>query len=267
MIIDFHTHCFPDSLAERALRQLSKVADDLEFFTDGTVNGLLSSMDKAGIQIGVIQHIATKPSQTPVVNRWAAELNGGRIVSFGTIHPEYAAWRDEIAYLTDAGIKGVKFHPDYQDFIVDEKRLYPIYEAVANAGFVILFHTGLDLGFPPPYKCLPDRLKNVVRDFPGAKIVAAHMGAYGYWEDVEKYLLGGPLYFDTAYCSMGMDFEYLARLIRLHGADKVLFGSDSPWTDQAREVDVIRALRLSQGEIDAVLGGNTAKLLGMEYEP
>jgi predicted TIM-barrel fold metal-dependent hydrolase len=263
MVIDFHTHCFPDSLARKALRQLSAAAGSLPFFTDGTAGGLTASMEKAGISYSVIQHIATKPAATPTVNRWAAEVNGGKIVSFGTIHPDYSNWRDEIAFLTDAGIKGIKFHPDYQDFVVDEKRLYPIYEAAAGAGLVMLFHAGLDLGYPPPYKCMPNRMANVVRDFPGARFVATHMGAYNYWREVEEHLVGTDVYFDTAYCSIGMERESLARLIRLHGAGKVLFGSDSPWTDQAAEAAVIRSLALDEPEKEAVLWKNAAKLLGI----
>lgn len=263
MIIDFHTHCFPDKIAKKAMMQLSAAANFLHFHTDGTVGGLQGSMEMAGIQRSVIAHIATKPAQTPAVNRWAAEVNSDSIISFGSIHPEYPAWKDEVAFMADAGIRGIKFHPDYQDFTVDEKRIYPLYEAVANAGLVMLFHAGLDLGYPPPYKCMPDKLKNVIADFPGALIVAAHMGAYNYWSEVEEYLLGKQLYFDTSYCTIGMAPEHLTRLIKLHGVSKVLFGSDSPWAAQGQEVEKIRALGLDAAETEAILGGNAARLLGL----
>ncbi len=261
MIIDIHAHCFPDALAKKAMKILSAAGGNLPYYTGGTVGGLKRSMDEAGIDISVIQNIATKPSQTTAVNRWAAETKNERIVSFGSIHPDFERWADEIKFFCDAGIKGIKFHPDYQDFYVAEKRLYPIYEAAANAGLVILFHAGLDLGYPPPYKCMPDKLAIVLEDFRGAKIIAAHMGAYDYWDDVEKYLLGKALYLDTSYCLMGMSGERLLSLIKSHGADKVLFGTDSPWLDQKTEVENIRALGLAKAEEEAVFYNNAKRLL------
>jgi predicted TIM-barrel fold metal-dependent hydrolase len=263
MVIDFHVHCFPDALAPKATASLSRFAGGLPFHTDGTVGDVLASMRRGGIDASVIQHIATRPSHTPAVNRWAAEIDSTDIISFGSIHPDYPDWREEIAFLRDAKLKGVKFHPDYQDFYVDEKRLYPLYEALAQEGFIMLFHAGRDLGYEPPYKCMPDMLRKVLDDFPGAKIVAAHMGAYEYWDAVEEYLAGQDIYLDTSYCLMGMDDAAMERLIRLHGADKVLFGSDSPWADQQAEAQKIRALHLTKEEMDQVLGGNAQKLLGL----
>ena len=263
MIIDFHTHCFPDALAKKATAQLSKVAGNAPFYTDGTVGGLKKSMRECGIDLSVIQHIATKPAQTPIVNRWAADINDEQTVCFGTIHPEYVGWKDEISFLQDANIKGVKFHPDYQGFTVDEKRLYPIYEGIAKAGLIMLFHAGLDIGLPGPYKCMPENLNRVLKDFPGAKVIAAHMGGYAYWDLVEKHLLGEELYLDTSYCLIGMSDQRLKGLILSHGYKKVLFGSDSPWTNQKAEAEKIRGLGLDEAKTDAVLAGNAKRLLNI----
>lgn len=263
MVIDIHTHCFPDHLAEKALDKLASIAGNHPRHTDGTVEGLKNSMQQSGIDKSVILHIATKPSQNKVINRWAAKINDDKIISFGTIHPGYSRWRDEISFLSDAGIKGIKFHPDYQDFFIDEQRMYPIYEAIANAGMLILFHAGLYLGFPGPYKCMPDKLKKITKEFPGAKIIAAHMGGYSFWDDVEKLLFGENIYFDTSYCSMTMEKERLKSMILAHGYEKVLFGSDSPWTMQKQGVEKIRLLGLNDAQTDAVLYNNSARLLGM----
>ncbi len=262
MIIDIHAHCFPDELAPKAISLLSERAG-IPAFLDGTVRQLKQSMAAAGIDISVLQPIATKPSQTPGVNRWAVSMQDNNILSFGTIHPEYSDWKDELKWLRENGVKGIKFHPDYQDFFVDRPEMYPIYEAIFNAGMMILFHAGVDLGYSEPYRCTPDRLRKVLDDFPGGTVIAAHMGGYKFWDEVERYLLGSDIYFDTAYCLGEMDDETLIRLIRCHGADRVLFASDSPWMDQSDNVAKCKALGLSETELDAVLGGNARRLLGI----
>lgn len=262
MIIDFHTHCFPDRLAPRAMAVLSEQAGIVPF-TDGTVADLKRSMDQAGIQISVLQNIATKPEQVVPINRWAAEIQDDRIVSFGTLHPEFADWKQEIAWMAANGIKGVKFHPDYQEFFVEESRLFPMYEALFAAGLVVLFHAGVDIGLPEPYHCRPAGLREVLDTFPGARIVAAHMGGYGFWDEVEIHLLGRDVFFDTSYSYADLGPAAMQRLIRGHGAGKILFGTDSPWYDQAEAVAEIGTLEVSAAEVGLILSENARKLLNL----
>jgi predicted TIM-barrel fold metal-dependent hydrolase len=162
-----------------------------------------------------------------------------------------------------SGIKGIKFHPEYQEFYVDDPKMFPIYQKAAGLGLVMIFHAGRDLGFEPPYHCIPDRMRNVVREFPHAKIVAAHMGGYDYWDEVEKYLVGEPLYFDTSFSLQGMGREQFMRIGERHGFDKLLFATDSPWGEQSEELNRLRRLALPDDVLNAVLGGNAAKLLGL----
>lgn len=262
MIIDIHTHTFPDSLAARAIVTLTGKAQ-IPAYTDGTVSNLKSSMKAAGIDICVLQHIATKPEQTVNVNRWAVDVQDADIISFGSIHPEFADWKSEIRRLAASGIKGVKFHPEYQDFYVDDKKLFLIYDALCEAGLIILFHAGEDLGFPPPCHCTPPRLSKVLDTFPGAKIIAAHMGGFRYWDEVEEYLLGRDIYLDSSFALNDMTPERMVDLIKAHGTDKILFGTDSPWTDQAREVAKIKSLNLAGEELDAIFSGNAKQLLDL----
>jgi len=198
MTIDFHTHCFSDEIAVKAIPKLAE-AGGIQPFTDGTVSGLKSSMQSSGIHVSVVQPIATKPAQTTVINRWAASIKDRQIVPFGTIHPEYEHWQEEIIWLSNQGIKGVKFHPDYQRFFVDDEKLFPIYEMLFSMNFIVLFHAGVDIAFSEPYHCTPKRLQKVLDMFPRAVIIAAHMGGYMYWDDVEKYLVGRNIYMDTSF--------------------------------------------------------------------
>jgi predicted TIM-barrel fold metal-dependent hydrolase len=262
MIIDIHVHCFPDTLASKAIVTLAQKGE-IKPYTDGTVTALENSMERAGIHISVLQPIATKPQQTVGINRWAASVQNERIFTFGTIHPEYPRWEEEIKWLKEQGIKGVKFHPDYQQFYVDDKRVYPLYEKLFNEGMILLFHAGLDIGFLPPYHCTPERLARVLETFPGGVMVAAHMGGYRYTEDVNRYLIGRDIYLDTSFSFKDMGTALMSELIKQHGVEKILFGSDSPWGDQMHEVSCIRSLDLIDGNMKAILGKNAARLLGI----
>lgn len=262
MIIDIHTHCFDDMIAVKAVPALSKKAN-IPAYTDGTISDLIRSMDDSNIDISIIQAIATKPKQTEVINRWAISINNIRTMPFGTIHPDYSNWKEEIRYLASLGFKGIKFHPDYQDFYVDDSKLFPIYEEVFNNNLIALFHAGIDIGMPEPCHCTPKRLKKVLRTFRGASIIAAHMGGYDSWDEVEKYLVGEDIYFDTSYTSHILKTSLMIKMIKNHGVDKILFGSDSPWGNQKNEVEVIKTLSLSNEEKDKILGENAKILLNL----
>jgi len=260
MIIDIHTHCFTDKLASRAIGSLSNTSG-LTPFLDGTVAGLRGSMLAAGVDLSIIQPIATKPEQTVSINRWAANLNVEGIISFGTLHPDFTDWREEIKWLAAEGFKGVKFHPEYQDFFVDDPRVFDIYDAIFNAGLIALFHSGNDLSFNEPFHCTPPKLKRILDTFPGAVIIAAHMGGYRYWDEVEELLLGRDVYFDTSFSIQEMGEAKAERLIKQHGTSKILFGSDSPWGDSRADISFIRSLNLEDHEINNILGNNAKKLL------
>ena len=260
MVVDIHTHCFADSLAKRAINSLSE-RGDLIPFCDGTISGLKNSMHNSGVNISVLQTIATKPEQTPTINRWAVDVQDSDIMSFGTIHPAYPKWKDEIKFLIDSGVKGIKMHPDYQNFFVDEPTVFPIYEKIFNEGLIILFHAGIDVGLPDPCHCPPSRLRKVIDTFPGAKVIAAHMGGYKFWDDVKKYLFGTEVYLDTSFSFDALGLTLMKPMILEHGANKILFGTDSPWTDQNTEIQNIQSLGLSNKETDMILGNNAMKLL------
>ncbi|ATW26366.1 amidohydrolase family protein [Candidatus Formimonas warabiya] len=260
MLIDVHTHCFPDHLALKAIPVLAKRAG-ITAYANGTIEVLKKSMGCAGIDKSVILPIATKPEQTSVINRWVAGIEDSTIIPFATLHPDLDHWQEELRWIVEQGIKGVKFHPYYQDFYVDEKRMFPIYEKVFQSGLIVLFHAGIDMGFPDPCRCTPLQLKKVVEDFPGARIIAAHMGGYLFWDEVEKFLVGKSLFLDTSFSFHKLGAAGMERLIQAHGAEKILFGTDSPWTDPSKEVSQIKSLKLTDHQLDLILGGNAQRLL------
>ena len=263
MIIDFHTHAFPDALAGRAMRALAAKCQ-YNPVSDGTVAGLIRNMDEWGIDISVLQPVVTKASQVRAINEWAVGVvteTRGRVAAFGGIYPNSSDWKRDIDFVADLGLRGLKFHPEYQDFILDDRRMLDIYAYALGKGLMLLFHAGFDPDFSPPFKSNPLMFANVIKAMRGGTIVAAHLGGCEQWDDVERHMVGLDIYLDT---SMGFAFypaEQFLRILRGHGADKILFASDAPWSSAKDEMVRLDALPLSQSEKDAVLGGNAARLL------
>lgn len=262
MIIDFHTHIFPDALAKKALSILvANVSGSLVPVNDGTLAGLLQNMDQWNIDISVVQPVVTKPSQMKTTNEWAAGICSGRIVSFGGISPHTDDYKRDIDFVVSLGLKGLKFHPEYQDFVVDDARMLKIYDYAFRKGLIIMMHAGIDIGLPPPYKSSPQQFARIGRAMQGGVMIAAHFGGHRQWDDVDRYLIGENIYLDT---SMGFDYFSKDRFVdrvRAHGTDKILFASDSPWSSAQTEVQTLCGLPLTEEEKTAILGGNAKRLL------
>lgn len=263
MVMDFHTHVFPEEIADRTISLLSR-RSNLKPYTDGTAGGLVRSMQRAGVDYSVVLPIATKPRQAHTINSYAAEITGKNgIISFGSIHPFSEGWRSELDYISSLGLKGIKLHPDYQGFFVNDKRAFPAIEYAAALGLIIVFHSGVDLGIPGDIHCRPKAAAELADELRGAKLVFAHTGGFECWDEVEEYLVGRNVYFDISFTAGMLENETLLRIIRAHGADKCLFGSDSPWGSQEDYLEAIRLIGLDEGELEAVMYKNAARLLGM----
>lgn len=260
MIIDFHTHCFSNNIAKSAISQLESVGD-VKAFHDGTAAGLISYMRRYGIDKSVVLPVATKPSQVSVINEWAKLEETDKLCFFGSLHPMDENIYDVINQLKADGFKGVKMHPDYQSFLVDDRCMMPVYEALRDTGLTLVVHAGVDIGFPSLVHCTPVMISKVLREVPGLRLVVAHMGGHGLWRDVEDILLGKDIYIDTSFSSYVLGSEGMLRMIRKHGAEKVLFGSDSPWTDAGKELKLLNNLHLSSSQKDLIMYKNALELL------
>jgi uncharacterized protein len=198
------------------------------------------------------------------INRQMAEFNKKckNIISFGTLHPDFSKVgnvKEEISFLADSGIKGIKLHPEYQEFYPDDPRMAEIYEECRNHGLLILFHAGKDLAYDDIHGT-PKRFAEVAKD-KLVKIVLAHMGGYQQWEDVETYLVGlSGVYFDTAYTEE-MEVWQMKDLIMGHGGYKILFGSDFPWQRASVVIEKIKSLDLGKAIEDMIFYKNAKWLL------
>lgn len=262
MLIDFHTHIFPEKIAEYAIGKISETAT-LPNYTNGTIADTLGKMDGWKVDKSVVLHIATKPSQQTSVNNFAKEINSDRLISFGSIHPDSGTALEELQRIHDMGLRGVKFHPDYQDFFIDDPKMDPLYDMCSQLGLVTVFHAGFDPVSPNVIHTPPARSAAVARRFPHLKMVLAHFGGNRIWDQVEEYLVGTSVFFDTAFSAGNLTKETAFRLIRKHGAEKILFGSDCPWQKATDTFAFIDSLPLTESEKEQIFSKNAQTLLGI----
>lgn len=260
-IIDFHAHAFPDPLAARAISQLEH-GGGVKAFLDGRVSSLLASMDAAGITTSVICSIATKPEQFEPILKWSKQIASQRIVPLPSIHPRDPDLVGQARRVAEAGLLGIKLHPYYQEFNLDDQALFPLYRVLDELGLLVVFHTGFDFAFPRDRKGDPVRIRRVLERVPTLKLVTTHMGAWDDWDEVEKHLIGQPISMDVSLSLDLLGRERARDMILAHPADRVLFGTDSPWGSQAETLKAVRALDLGEEREEAIFWKNARALLG-----
>ncbi len=261
-IVDFHTHAFPDALASRAVPLLAQAAQ-VEALLDGTIESLLGSMDEASIDVSVVASIATRPGQFDAIMRWSESVASDRIVPFASVHPADRGAVEHVHEIFARGIRGIKLHPYYQQFDLDDPSLFPIYAALEQLGLIVLCHTGFDMAYPRTRRCDPVKIARLLDAFPALRFVATHLGAWQDWDEVAQYLIGKPIYLDTAYSINDCGLARARELILAHPPEYVLFGSDSPWDDQRESIKSVKRLELGEDRERLVLGQNALRLLAM----
>lgn len=263
MLIDFHTHAFPEKIAEKAIEKLSFASGGLTPNTNGTFFDLKRLLKESRVDKAVVLNIATNPEQQKNVNDFAASINDNcNIFSFGSVYPDSPDALFELERIKELGLKGVKLHPDYQQFSVDDPKMKPIYKKIGELGLITIFHAGQDFGFPPPYGATPEKLEKALGWF-SSPVIAAHWGGLCYGEEVLEKLCGKELYFDTSFGFGTMPKYYAQKIIEKHGADKILFGTDAPWHTAKMELKLLDSLRLSCAEFEKITHQNAQKLLGI----
>jgi len=261
-IIDFHAHAFPDDLAPRAMKVLLAEAPGIKAYRDGTVSDLLRSMDEAGIEKSVVCCIATRPAQFETILRWCDKIRSERIIAFPSVHPGDADCVEQVRQIKQAGFKGVKLHPFYQDFFACEKRVLPVYEEAASQDLILVMHTGYDIAFPRIRRADPKMVGEIQEMFPTLKFVATHLGAWQQWDEVERYLMGRKIRMELSFALDDLGVERSRKIILQHPDEYVFFGTDSPWTDQAQTLSLLKKLQLPTKKLRRILAGNARDLLG-----
>jgi len=266
MMIDFHTHAFPDQLAPKALPVLAAKVGYAPFGI-GTVSDLIDKMDQDGIGISVVCNIATNPRQQSNVNNFAIETmkkHGNRLICLGSVHPDSENITEELTRLKNAGLPGIKIHPDYMETTIDSPKFDPIFDLCTDLGLFIITHAGFDVYSPHKVHANPDMILRRLQRNPEIRLICAHFGGNMMWDEVEEKLCGKNLWIDTSMGVLeGLTEEQARRIIERHGTDKVLFGTDFPWCSAKTTVSYINSLGLSEEAKEKIFRRNAEKLLGL----
>ena len=289
MIIDIHTHTFPERIAGKAVRKLRDQCHTA-LFSDGTAAGLRAVEARAGVDLAVIQPVATYPEQVVPINNHVLEDFSGfaeksgkapeGLMSFAAMHPAFEGWEPELERIAAAGIPGIKLHPPYEEVNMDDPRMIRLLKKCKSLGLLVLIHGGWDIGLPGHQEALPARVRRALDAVGPVRLIAAHMAGWKCWEEAAKLLTDTGIYLDTSFAlgrltPAGDDYPWtesglrllsdavFCDLVRCFGADHICFGTDSPWADPSEELRKIRSLPLSGEEISAICGENVRKLLGI----
>jgi len=267
-ILDIHTHAFPDDLAGRALAAIEARASwfPCPATYDGTVAGLLASMDRAGIRRSVVASIATRPEQAESILAWSTAVASDRIVPLASVHPDDPDPERAVAAAAEAGLAGLKLHPFYMECPADDPRMVRIARAAAAAGLVVLCHAGYDLAFERSDVASPRRVRRLLEAAPGLRLVAAHLGGWECWDEARTHLVGRPVYLETSFTLGRCPEGRLEEILSVHPAEYLLFGTDAPWRDQAADLARLLALPIDDGLKRRMLWENGGRLLGLAPE-
>jgi len=261
MIIDAHTHIFPDTQAPIFLKNTAEMFN-VKTYGLATESDLISKMDKNGISYSVIHMVAPYPSGVLETNNWLINLYQPRFIKFGTIHPQFKEFKNEIQRLKDNNISGVKFQPDIQRFFPNDKNLvYSLYEELAKAGMKVMFHIGGEPLPGPKDRSKPHMIRNIALDFPELMNVGAHLGGLNVWEETFEMLAG----LDNIYMESSLSYNFIGpfmaeKIIKKHGHEKIFFGSDYPFGSIKESVDAARSVSfLTEDQTKDILGRNAEK--------
>lgn len=273
MLIDVHTHTFPDAIAERALKKLvEKTGRVIAPSGDGTVRGLLDHMRRDGVDYAVVCPVATKPDQFGGILAEALKMRDGatgeearlHLIPFASVHPADEARAAHLAEVARSGIKGVKLHPYYQSFTLDAPEMLDYFRCCRDLGLVVQCHCGFDIGFAFDPICSPTRVARVAEAVPGLKLIAAHLGGWRSWDEGARLLAGRDIFLDTAVLHMDFGDNDARRIMAAHSERKLLFATDWPWLGFAESVRYVQSFGFTAEAETAILGGNAASLLSIE---
>ncbi len=260
MLFDSHIHVFPEKLKGKVFSKLSSVSGE-PYYRGETIGEALEHNKEMGVTHSLVLHIATNPKQQQAVNDFAASIQTNHVLCFGSVHPKAEERIEELYRIKELGLKGVKLHPDYQHCLSMNDCMMPIYETCEKLGLVVAFHTGLDPYSPDVIHNPPKSIREIATRYQNLTIIAAHAGGMGMFEEAKKEVAGlRNVYIDTAMCNVHLTSAQLEEMIRLHGCDRVLFGSDSPWSTVEMQKAVIEGCNLTEEEKQQIYYKNAFEL-------
>ena len=249
-IIDFHCHIYPEAIAEKAAQSISDFYALEGGHMDGKVSTLLEKGKEAGVSRFVVLPVGMRPDKVRHVNDFILSevAKHDNFIGFGTVHAEMDSLADEAQYIIDCGLHGIKMHPDFQRFPIDDHRLDPLYETIAGK-IPVMLHMG-DQRYDFSH---PTRLRRVLERFPKLQAVAAHFGGYSMYETAYEQLHDQEnCIFDVSSSMMFMDEGVAEKYIRMYGTQRMVFGTDYPLWDPVTETKRFFSLKLSDTEFEQI---------------
>jgi predicted TIM-barrel fold metal-dependent hydrolase len=268
VIIDFHTHVFPDKIAEKTVKLL-EAKGGIPSFSDGTADGLTCALEDAGVDIAVTLPVLTNPKSFDSVNRYAAEINARfenesrRLISFGAIHPACENIEGKMKEIKSLGFRGVKIHPDYQETYINDDGYVKIVNAARELDLIVITHAGVDFAYPDDVHCTPPLALELLKKAPHEKFVFAHLGGEKMQEEFLDTFADTGVYFDTAYVLRYISPEIFNAWLARVGNERILFASDSPWSDVGRDVEILNSFVKDEKTRERLFSLNAKKLLGI----
>lgn len=260
-IIDTHAHIYPEKIAAKAAASIGEFYD-IPMQMDGTVAMLLAEGEKAGISRFLVQSVAVTWERAHAINEFIARevaAHPEQLIGFGAIHPAHPEMEKELDFLMSLGLRGVKLHPDFQHFCLDDPQAVRLFEAMAERGLPLLVHTG-DMRYP--YSD-PERMARALDHVPSLKAICAHLGGWSVWSNAWKLLAGrGNVYVDCSSSLYAVAPDEAVKIIHRYGVDHVFFGTDYPMWTPAEEVARFMALPLTDEERGKILHENFERFIG-----
>ncbi|MBP5509433.1 MAG: amidohydrolase family protein [Kiritimatiellae bacterium] len=270
-VIDAHVHVYTDAIADRVTESLGERFGNPPAFT-ASVGGCRDFSDGSGVTVSLNLPVATTLDQVEKINAWALDVNreadaesAGRpcVRSLASYHPDVPDAQTFVDAIARVGFAGVKLHAEYQTFTLEDKRMEGFWEAMSDRGLVVYFHAGGERVFQPPFRTHPRDFLKLHRRFPKLRMVLAHLGGFGMWDEAEAVLCGEEIALDLAHVFGWTEDERILRMIRKHGSGRILFGSDAPWQDPGLVLKALRALPLDPSDLRRIEFENAAELFGI----
>ena len=262
-IIDAHAHIFPQKIAAKAVASIGDFYDLAMHDGNGTAEALLESGKQIGVERYLVCSTATRPGQVQAINDfiWAEYQEHPEFIPFATLHPEMEGLEEEMERILKRGYYGLKLHPDFQKFHIDDDRAMEIYR-MAEGKLAILFHTGdKRYDFSAPH-----RMEKVAERFPHLTCIAAHFGGYSQWKEALEVYEAPNIYMDTSSSLFALSKENAWKFFERFGEDRFFFGTDFPmWTHQA-ELERFNSLELPPDMREKILWKNFARVILGEAE-
>ena len=259
-IIDAHAHIYPDSIALKAAASIGEFYE-IPMCMDGTLGELLRKGKEAGISRFLVHSVAVTWERVRAINDYlmqTVQAHPNKLIGFGTLHPEHPDVRGELMRLKAGGMVGIKLHPDFQHFYLDDPKAIALFRELANLNMPLLTHTG---DKRHPYS-QPERMVRALKAVPDLRAICAHFGGWSIWEEAWKILAGLPnVWVDSSSSLYAMTPETAAELVRRFGADRVFFGTDYPMWNPKEELERFFRLPLTPPEQEMILHRNLEAFL------